>query len=315
VAEQRLDDVDRRVVVEVLGGEHAPAVVRAQHQLAAVAAPGAGRAREPGEAAADLAVGDLAGVPGALQQVGGVRACLLLAAVPAIAGRHLAGAVERLDVADDLADHAAEAVADRDHPRAVELRRLDVQQVVGACVAVAALEHVQRRQLAGLLDPQPRLQQQLEQRPVPEAVELDALRRPVIGCRVEYGGGVLPAAGGQGAQLGHLDAVRAALAPVQSWVALATGELLTDNQVLPMAWRPWHYDLIEAEHIRGLHWQWPVIQIFFGLAEPTVHSLDGIGSPSPEQRRMLENYLATVRRLAGSLAVNSPDSIKARFAR
>ena len=58
-----------------------------------------------------------------------------------------------------------------------------------------------------------------------------------------------------------------------------------------------------------------MIQIFFGLAEPTVHSMDGIGSPSPEQRRMLENYLAIVRRLAGSLAVNSADSIKASWSR
>jgi hypothetical protein len=99
--------------------------------------------------------------------------------------------------------------------------------------------------------------------------------------------------------LEDLDAVRAALAPVRSRVALATGELLTDNQALPMAWRPWHYNLIEEEHTGGLQWQWPVIQIFFGLAEPTVHSLDGIGSPSPEQRRMLENYLAIARRLAG----------------
>jgi hypothetical protein len=36
VAEQRLDDVHRRVVVEVLGGEQPPAVVRAQRQRRAV---------------------------------------------------------------------------------------------------------------------------------------------------------------------------------------------------------------------------------------------------------------------------------------
>jgi len=75
--EQRLDHVDRRVVVEMLGGEHAPAVMRTKHQLAAVGPARAGRAREPGEAAADLAVSDLAGVPGALQQVRRVRAGLL----------------------------------------------------------------------------------------------------------------------------------------------------------------------------------------------------------------------------------------------
>ena len=42
VTEQRLDDVDGRVVVEVLGGEHPPAVMRAQHQLGAVGPAGAG---------------------------------------------------------------------------------------------------------------------------------------------------------------------------------------------------------------------------------------------------------------------------------
>jgi hypothetical protein len=44
-----------------------------------------------------------------------------------IAHRNAVGAIEALHVADDLRDHPAEAVADRDHPGAVKLRRLDVQ--------------------------------------------------------------------------------------------------------------------------------------------------------------------------------------------
>jgi len=113
--------------------------------------------------------------------------------------------------------------------------------------------------------------------------------------------------------LADVNAVRIALAPLRSRVALATGELLTDEQILPMAWRPWHYDLVDGDYVGGLLWQWPVIQIFFELVDPEASALDGIAPPSPEQRRLLENYLSTVRRLAGSLAVNSADSIGSRW--
>ena len=58
---------------------------------------------------------------------GRAGAARFLVRVPAVAGGHVRGAVEGLDVADDLGDDAAEAVADREHARAVELRRLDVQ--------------------------------------------------------------------------------------------------------------------------------------------------------------------------------------------
>ena len=46
VAEQRLDDVDGCVVVEVFGGEHSPAVVGAEREWCAV---GSGRASQIGE--------------------------------------------------------------------------------------------------------------------------------------------------------------------------------------------------------------------------------------------------------------------------
>jgi AraC-like DNA-binding protein len=54
---------DRRGVIQMRRGEHSPAVMRSQHQLRAVAAPRAGRARQPLETAKDLPVGDLAGMP------------------------------------------------------------------------------------------------------------------------------------------------------------------------------------------------------------------------------------------------------------
>jgi hypothetical protein len=79
-------------------------------------------------------------------------------------------------VRDDVGDHPPEAVADRDHSGAVELGGLDVQKVVRAPVGQVALEDVQRGQLAGLLDPQAGLDEQLQQRPVPERVALGALR-------------------------------------------------------------------------------------------------------------------------------------------
>jgi hypothetical protein len=132
-------------------------------------------------------------MPDPLEQVGRARVGAFLAAVPVVAGRHSVGAVERLDVLDDRSDHAPQPVADRDHARAVELRRLDVQQVVEAAVGLAALEDVERRQLAGLLDPKPGLQQQLEQRPVPERVNLARPRQRVARRGRERPLGVLPA--------------------------------------------------------------------------------------------------------------------------
>ena len=73
--------------------------------------------------------------------------------VPVVARGHGRGAVEAADVGDDVGDHAPEAVSDRDHAGAVELRWLDVQQVVGAPVGQVALEHVERGKFASLLDP------------------------------------------------------------------------------------------------------------------------------------------------------------------
>lgn len=115
--------------------------------------------------------------------------------------------------------------------------------------------------------------------------------------------------------LDDVEAVRSALEPVRSRVALAAGEVLTDNQIVPMAWRPWHYDLVEQEHIGGLHWQWPVIQIYFDLHDPTTSRFDGLAPPPAAQQRALRSFLVTVERLAGSLSVNSTGSIRATWTR
>jgi hypothetical protein len=110
-------------------------------------------------------------------------------------------------------------------------------------------------------------------------------------------------------------AVRAALSPVHSRVARATGEMLTDNQVVPMAWRPWHYDLITAEHRAALHWQWPVIQIFFELEDPTSSDLEGIAAPDAALQGRLRSYLTVVQRLARSMALNSGGSVRHSWGR
>ena len=62
VPEQRLDHVDRGMGVEVLGGEHAAAVVRSQDQRGSVGVPGAGLLGEPAQPPADGVGVDRAGV-------------------------------------------------------------------------------------------------------------------------------------------------------------------------------------------------------------------------------------------------------------
>lgn len=106
------------------------------------------------------------------------------------------------------------------------------------------------------------------------------------------------------------DALRVALAPVRSRVARSTGEMLTDDQLVPMAWRPWHYDLIDAEHVSGLLWQWPIIQTYFELKNPASLDIEGVSAPSSAQQGKLRSYLSVVERLARSMGVNSGGSVK-----
>jgi hypothetical protein len=69
--------------------------------------------------------------------------------------------------------------------------------IVDPTVGLAALEDVPRRELAGVLDPQPRLQDQLEQLPVPEGVDLARPRRRIVRSVGERLLGVLPGPQGQ----------------------------------------------------------------------------------------------------------------------
>ncbi|MDO9440616.1 MAG: hypothetical protein Q7T73_06980 [Beijerinckiaceae bacterium] len=108
-------------------------------------------------------------------------------------------------------------------------------------------------------------------------------------------------------------AVHRAFGPMHSRRALATGEMLTDNQLIPMAWRPWHYDLVAEP--KGLHYSWPIVQTYFGFKDPSSIPLAGVAAPSPEQRRKLRSYLDTVQRLARSISVNSGGSIKTGWSR
>lgn len=103
-------------------------------------------------------------------------------------------------------------------------------------------------------------------------------------------------------------AVTNELAFLTSRAALADGETLTDNQLLPMSWRPWHYSLVEDP--RGIHWRWPVLQVYFGLKDPSTLEFGGIAAPTETQARHIRSYLTTVRVLATSIAVNSKASIK-----
>jgi hypothetical protein len=111
------------------------------------------------------------------------------------------------------------------------------------------------------------------------------------------------------------DAMREALAPVHSRVARASGEMLTDNQVVPMAWTPWHYDLIAPEHRAAVHWRWPVVQVFFELQDPTSSDLEGIAAPEAAIQARLRSYLIVVQRLARSMALNSGGSVSQRWGR
>ena len=130
MTEQRGDDVDWGVVVEVFGGEHPPAVVRQQPQRGAVRVPGAGCQGQVLQSSPDRLDRHRARVPGPLQQVRCCRQWCLGDVVTPVAGRDRTGPVEALDVADDLGDHPAEAIADRDNPRPIVFRWFDVQQVV-----------------------------------------------------------------------------------------------------------------------------------------------------------------------------------------
>ncbi|MEJ7893062.1 MAG: hypothetical protein WKF94_10510 [Solirubrobacteraceae bacterium] len=112
---------------------------------------------------------------------------------------------------------------------------------------------------------------------------------------------------------GDPEAIARETLPLRSRVALAEGEILDDNQVLPMAWRPWHYDLVEQQ--RGLRWTWPTQQIYFGLQHPSAVIRRQLVPPDNATAKSLRGYLATVRRLSRSMAVNGGGSIRWKWTR
>src|SRR5688572_27584293 len=97
---------------------------------------------------------------GALQQVRRARARETFVVIPMIAGRDGVRAIEAFHMPDDLGDDPPEAVADRDDPRAIEFRRLDVEQVIDPTVRELAFENIERRELAGLPDAEATLHEQ-----------------------------------------------------------------------------------------------------------------------------------------------------------
>ena len=89
-----------------------------------------------------------------------------------ITNRNRLAVVEAFYVSDDLSQDTTESVADGDDTSAIELRRLDVQQVIDAAVGHLSLENVERGQFTCLFDAQPALHEQYQQRPIPERVYL-----------------------------------------------------------------------------------------------------------------------------------------------
>ena len=129
---------------------------------------------------------------GALQQIRRAWPRLTFVMVPMIAGRHGLRAIEALHVADDFGDHAAETVADRDDARAIEFRRLDVEQVVHAAVRELAFEDIERREFAGLFDAEAALHEQLDQRPIPKRRRFGGRRASVARLKLQRHSGRLP---------------------------------------------------------------------------------------------------------------------------
>jgi hypothetical protein len=87
------------------------------------------------------------------------RAGAALVMVPVITERHLRCAIETLHALKNLGEDAAQSVANRNHPRTIELGRLDVQHVVEAAIGKRLFEDIERGEFARLFDPQAALEQ------------------------------------------------------------------------------------------------------------------------------------------------------------
>jgi len=88
VTEEGLNNVHGRVVIQMLGGENAPAIVRQQHERRAVGALSSGADRKAANAIADGLNPRGAGMADALEKIGRRRAGTLLVKIPVIADRN-----------------------------------------------------------------------------------------------------------------------------------------------------------------------------------------------------------------------------------
>jgi hypothetical protein len=114
MAEQCLDDMHGRIVVQMFGGKHSPAIVWQQDERGAIRAPGFGKYGEFTNTAANRFNPGRTRMPDALEQVRRWRSGPLLHQVPVIADRHKIAVVEALHMANNLGQDAAEAVSNWD---------------------------------------------------------------------------------------------------------------------------------------------------------------------------------------------------------
>src|ERR1700730_12568577 len=98
VSEQGLDHVDGGVVVQVFGGEDAPAVVRQQDQRRAIGTTRSCTDRDRLDACADRLESWCAGMPDGLDEIGCGWPWHLLRQVPVVADGHMTGAMKSLDM-------------------------------------------------------------------------------------------------------------------------------------------------------------------------------------------------------------------------
>jgi hypothetical protein len=89
--------------------------------------------------------------------------------------------------------------------------------------------------------------------------------------------------------------------------AAARGELLAENQVLPLLWRPWYFDRLSR--VEGVVWFWPVIQWHCELDDP--ESFPAIlHSWTDHEVATMTRYVEICARLVGSAFLNQDATVK-----
>src|SRR5439155_1785535 len=105
VTKQGLNDVHRRVVVQMFGRKDPPAIVRQQYERRTVRTAGLRIDRDRADAAANSLNASGAGMANTLDQIWRWRARTLLQQVPMITNRNRLAVVEAFYVSDDLGQH------------------------------------------------------------------------------------------------------------------------------------------------------------------------------------------------------------------